>query len=242
MHDRPDLRDTHPNLKEFVPFLDGLNKESERGAVLISVSYLESQLKSIIAAYLCPGKAAKILLDDFNGPLGTFGARSHAAAALGLVTDQEYRELQMLGKIRNEFAHRHRTTFSDQSIIDRCRNLTFSAKDYDDVVVGARAQFTTAAVSLILNFTNRPHYVFPEAPGVRRLAVLAPTTPPPSLHPQSSGAKRRDTVPAAVGARNAARAVVVTPCERTAAGSAIAIGNTDGGGEENERSANLRAR
>ena len=164
MHDRPDLRDTHPNLKEFVPFLDGLNKESERGAVLISVSYLESQLKSIIAAYLCPGKAAKILLDDFNGPLGTFGARSHAAAALGLVTDQDYRELQMLGKIRNEFAHRHRTTFSDQSIIDRCRNLTFSAKDYDDVVVGARAQFTTAAVSLILNFTNRPHYVSQKRP------------------------------------------------------------------------------
>ena len=41
MHDRPHLLDTHQNLKEFVPFLDDLNKESERGAILISVSYLE---------------------------------------------------------------------------------------------------------------------------------------------------------------------------------------------------------
>ena len=30
--------DTDANLKEFAPFLDDLNKESERGAVLISVS------------------------------------------------------------------------------------------------------------------------------------------------------------------------------------------------------------
>ena len=59
MHDRTNLLDTHPNLKEFVPFLDDLNKESERGAVLISVSYLEGQLKSIIAAYLYPGKATE---------------------------------------------------------------------------------------------------------------------------------------------------------------------------------------
>ena len=62
------------------------------------------------------------------------------------------------------FAHDHRATFSDRSIIDRCRNLTFSAKDYGDVVADARAQFTTAAVSLILNFTNRPHYVSRKRP------------------------------------------------------------------------------
>ena len=75
--------------------------ESERGAVLISVSYLEGQLKSIIAAYPRSGKATEKLLDDFNGPLGTFGARSHAAAALELITDREYQELKRLGKIRN---------------------------------------------------------------------------------------------------------------------------------------------
>ena len=60
---------------------------------------------------------------------------------------------------RNQFAHNHRTSFSDQSIADRCRNLTFSAKDYGDVVLDAQGQLTTTAVALILNLTNRSHYV-----------------------------------------------------------------------------------
>ena len=56
MTDHRHLLDTHPNLKEFAPFLDDLNKESERGAVLISVSYLERQLKEIVSAFLWRGR------------------------------------------------------------------------------------------------------------------------------------------------------------------------------------------
>ena len=153
------LLDTHPNLKEFAPFLDDLNRESERGAVLISVSYLERQLKEIVSAFLCEGEASAHLLEGFNAPLGTLAARAAAAAALGLISGREYREVETIRKIRNQFAHDHRTRFSDQDIVDRCRNLAFSAKDYGDVVVDPRGQFTTAAVALILNLTNRSHYV-----------------------------------------------------------------------------------
>ena len=153
------LLDTHPHLKEFAPFLDDLNKESERGAVLISVSYLERQLKEIISAFLCEGDASSRLLDGFNAPLGTLAARAAAAAALGLISGREYRELETIRKIRNQFAHDHRTSFSDQGVVDRCRNLAFSAQDYGDVVVDSRSQFTTAAVALVLKLTNRSHYV-----------------------------------------------------------------------------------
>jgi mannitol operon repressor len=34
-----------------------------------------------------------------------------------------------------------------------------AAQDYDDVVVDARGRYTTAAVALIMNLTNRPAYV-----------------------------------------------------------------------------------
>ena len=159
MTDHGQLLDTHPSLKEFGPFLDDLNRESERGVVLISASYLERQLKEIISALLCEGDASTRLLEGFNAPLDTLGARAAAAAALGLISGQEYRELETIRKIRNEFAHDHRTSFADQDIADRCRNLTFSAKDYGDVVVGSRGQFTTAAVAFIMNLTNRSHYV-----------------------------------------------------------------------------------
>ena len=153
------LLDTHPNLKEFAPFLDDLNRESERGAVLISVSYLEGQLKEIVSAFLCEGDASGRLLEGFNAPLGTLAARTAAAAALGLISGREYGELETIRKIRNQFAHDHRTSFSDQGVVDRCRNLAFSAKDYGDVVVDSRGQFTTAAVALMLKLTNRSHYV-----------------------------------------------------------------------------------
>ena len=160
MYEYDRLVETHPHLKEFLPFLDSLNKESERGAVLISASYLEEQLKEIIAAFLCEIDASEKILDGgFYSPLGTFAARTAAAAALALISENEYRDLETIRKIRNNFAHNYRKTFLDQDIVDLCRNLKFSAPDSADVVVDTRSQFTTASVALIVRFVNRPHYV-----------------------------------------------------------------------------------
>ena len=78
---------------------------------------------------------------------------------MALISEKEYRDLETIRAIRNEFAHNHRTTFTDRKIIELCRHLNLSAQDYDDVVVDPRGQFTTAAVALIMNFVNRPHYV-----------------------------------------------------------------------------------
>ena len=159
MTERPPLTETLPHLKDFLPFLDDLNKETARGAVLVAAAYLERQLGEIVASFLVEGRPAKNLLEGFNAPLGTFSARSAAAEALGLISADEFEDLQRIRKVRNEFAHNHRATFSDPTIAGLCSALTHSAKDYGDIVVGARGQFTTAAVSLILKFTNRPHYV-----------------------------------------------------------------------------------
>ena len=156
---RRSLAEKHPHLAGFVPFLDDLNKESERGAVLIASAYIEDQLSQIIAAFLIESVCRKQLLEGFNAPLGTFSARATAAEALGLISEEEYCDLTSIRKIRNEFAHSHRATFSNVRVVQMCGNLKHSAKDYGGVVVDARAQFTTAAVALILQFTNRPQYV-----------------------------------------------------------------------------------
>ena len=153
------LPDSRSHRKEFAPFLDDLSGESERGAVLISVSYLEQQLKEIVSAFLCEGKASVRLFKGLNAPLGTFAARADAAAALGLISEREYRELETLRKIRNQFAHDHRASFSDQSIVDLCGNLSFSTKNVGRLVALPLGQFNTAALALILNLTNRAHYV-----------------------------------------------------------------------------------
>jgi hypothetical protein len=152
------FEETHPHLQEFKAFLDALNKESERGAALIAAAMIDDLLLRSIRSFLLDHTEADRLLDGFNAPLGTLSARALAAFALGLLSEEEYRECERLRKIRNEFAHNVHSTFADQNLRDLCANLEFSAKDYGDVRVSARGQYTTSATAIILGLTNRAHY------------------------------------------------------------------------------------
>jgi hypothetical protein len=156
---RSALLQTHPHLKDFMAFLDHLIQESERGQVLISATMLDDLLMKTIQAFLIRGRSADKLLDGFNAPLGTFLARIEATHSMGLISNEEHHDATVIRKIRNEFAHTLTASFDDQRIKDQCAALHSSAKDYGDVVVSARGQFTSAATALILKLTNRPHYV-----------------------------------------------------------------------------------
>ena len=152
------LEETHPHLREFNAFLQELNKESERGAALISAAMIEELLGRCLRSFLLDHGDVESLLNGFNAPLGSFSARTLAAFASGLLSETEYRDCQTIRRVRNEFAHNVHCSFGDQNIRDLCGNLTLCAKDYGDVVVGTRGKYTTAAVAVILNLTNRPHY------------------------------------------------------------------------------------
>ena len=160
--DRDNFLKENPHLKDFIPFLDIQNSESPRGKVLVACSFLEEQLKNVIEAYLIEDSDTELLLEGFNAPLGSLSSRIKAAHCLGLISDIEYADCNILRKIRNEFAHSHHASFEDNKCKDLCANLHLSAKDYGDVVVGALGQFTTASVALISNLVNRPHYVSQE--------------------------------------------------------------------------------
>src|SRR5215510_7076322 len=112
-----------PTLKEFRPFLDALNRESHRGAVLISCSYVDEQLRRIIRAFLVDIPEVDKLLEGYSAPLGSFSPRITAALSLGIISRTEHDDCNTLRKIRNEFAHSFTTTFSDQKIIDLSKNL-----------------------------------------------------------------------------------------------------------------------
>jgi len=150
---------SHPQLAEFWPFLDVLNGESPRGGVLVAASFIEGLLYRILDSFMLDGKAKLQVLDGFNAPAGTFSAKIALAVALGLISERERRECELVRKIRNKFAHNVHPTFDDEVIKALCNELTFRAMPYDGVDVNAKGSFTTAAVGLILNLTNRPHYV-----------------------------------------------------------------------------------
>lgn len=158
------LKKQHPNLEKFWPFIQTLNQESDRGRVLISTGFLEEQLKDILLAFFLEKPDARELVEGRFAPLGSFSARIATSYLLGLISEDEYYDLSLIRRIRNDFAHQIETTFETQSVVNRCRELRKKAPDYThhelgDVKVDASGQFQTAAVALILNLINRPHYV-----------------------------------------------------------------------------------
>jgi hypothetical protein len=157
--ERTPLEVSHPHLREFSRFLPELNRESDRGRVLISCSYLDELLHHILLAFLIERESSRCLVEGFNAPLGTLSTRTAAAYALGLLSEREFKECETLRRIRNRFAHSVHASFEMQEIRDLCRNLTMAADDYDGVIVDARGRYTTAAVALVLNLTNRAAYV-----------------------------------------------------------------------------------
>lgn len=154
-----EYRQKHPHLEKFWPYVDAINDESPRGKVLVAGGFLEEHLKEILLAFFadCPQSAA--LLDGGNTPLGTFGARITACYALGLITKNEHDDLQLVRRIRNDFAHDLRATFKRAAIANRCRELKHKAADDEDGPLPTESQFYTAAIALILNLLQRPYGV-----------------------------------------------------------------------------------
>lgn len=149
----------YPHLKEFTAFLMEMNQETDRGAALVAATLIEELLKRCLLAFMVDNKGAKGLFDGMNAPLHGFSSRIAAAYGLGLISNEEYEDCQIIRKVRNEFAHTLGTNYENKKIIGLCANLHGSAKPYGDGQVNTRGQFSTAAVALILNLTNRPHYI-----------------------------------------------------------------------------------
>ncbi|MCJ9700177.1 MltR family transcriptional regulator [Bradyrhizobium sp. SHOUNA76] len=148
-----------PNMQDYLPYLEELGKESPRGKVLISTGFMEQVLKEILCAFLIEGKVAEELLEGGSAPLGTFSARAKLAFTLGLISETEFQDLELIRKIRNEFAHNVKASFEDSEIRNRCKILEHRVRDHPDRPMRPEEQFTTAATGLLLDLVNRATYV-----------------------------------------------------------------------------------
>jgi DNA-binding MltR family transcriptional regulator len=86
--------------------LIGLAREQHGRILALSIaSFAEECLGRLIKAYLRDAKAVNDLLEGFNAPLGTFASRIKISYSLGLLTESQFADLELIRKIRNEFAH-----------------------------------------------------------------------------------------------------------------------------------------
>jgi DNA-binding MltR family transcriptional regulator len=107
----------------FETFLDEVRDESDRAAAILGGAVLDEILSQFIRSFLIDSPDAVQLLSD-SGPLGTFRARIDLAFALGLISKRIQRDLHLIRKIRNDFAHRpHGWTFGRPEIADRCNEI-----------------------------------------------------------------------------------------------------------------------
>lgn len=90
-------------------YFRSLFKESDRGAVLISATRLEEKLELLHRAHIAQKVAdpKKVLEELFRpyAPLSSFSAKIQLAFAYGLIEAEDYADLNVLRKIRNDAAH-----------------------------------------------------------------------------------------------------------------------------------------
>lgn len=104
---------------------DELKKESDRGCALVAAAYLENEINELLDRFFVKqGARARAALFDFNGPVGTFSSKIKMSAALGLIPEEIYSSLDIIRKMRNEFAHLHEPLdFESSNIKQRVQNL-----------------------------------------------------------------------------------------------------------------------
>jgi len=82
-----------------------LSKHDERGLVLSLAAFAEDTLGRLLLTHLVDCKQSKDLIEGFNAPLGTLATRMKAAYSIGLLTKEQYEDLEIARKVRNLFAH-----------------------------------------------------------------------------------------------------------------------------------------
>jgi DNA-binding MltR family transcriptional regulator len=103
-----------------------LVKESDRGLLLVSVSYLEEALEDLLrAVFSMKSVTAKSVIEPLFGPLGplaTFSAKTRIAYAFGVIRERDYLDLEVLRRLRNQFAHRIEAAGFDSPEVLRLAN------------------------------------------------------------------------------------------------------------------------
>jgi DNA-binding MltR family transcriptional regulator len=114
-------------------YFRSLFKESDRGAVLISATRLEEKLELLHRAYITQKVAdpKKVLEELFRpyAPLSSFSAKIQLAYAYGLIDADDYADLSIIRRIRNDAAHTSvEFSFEPQEVCQKIAHLKAPAR------------------------------------------------------------------------------------------------------------------
>jgi len=114
--------------KDIERILEELATETDRSVAIVGASVIDESLQSAIASILRPVADDKDMLERLYGMQGIFAsfeAKTLVAYSLRVIGPNSRRDLTLITKIRNQFAHdMNPLSFEDNHIKDRCRLLS----------------------------------------------------------------------------------------------------------------------
>lgn len=110
---------------EFRAFVAKYEKESDRAIVVLTAAKLDLLLQNILQKYLVPAATTTDEFFDHQGPASTFSNKIALSYRLGLIDRDFARSLNLVRRMRNEFAHElGGTDLEEGSHRDRVRSLS----------------------------------------------------------------------------------------------------------------------
>ncbi len=109
---------------EWRGFYEEFQSRSDRASAIVGAAFLDGHLGHLLRSFFIDDPQAAENLLGVERPLGAFGARIRLCYALGLVSEDEYHDLQVILNVRNVFANEMRgVSFEDAEIKALCRSL-----------------------------------------------------------------------------------------------------------------------
>ena len=108
---------------DFRKVMSLLSKESELGCAVVGAIALDVMLEQIIKNYMKLNSSIEKKLLGVGRPLESFGSRALCAHALGLISKEIHQALDLVGRVRNKFAHNFEKSFKDEDILGLCKEI-----------------------------------------------------------------------------------------------------------------------
>jgi len=122
--------------------LDELLKDYQRSLAIISLCRLDDAIERLLRASMIDDGTANELL---GGPLQSIKHKIDLAYALGLIPEIVKKDLTLINKIRNTFAHHEEaTSFAVSRIRVHCRDLSTAGTRGDDYLDSEEIAYRTA--------------------------------------------------------------------------------------------------
>lgn len=150
------------DLEYFSAFLKEFQDETDRGAALVGAALIDTRLERLLVSHLLDNSIGKEMVNGSNAPLGSFSSRIKMSYALGLITEVEFKECDLIRRIRNEFAHSiHGMDFQNQKLSALCKNLKANTPDGSRFNGNARQLFINSVIMVSMSLWYRPEYAVP---------------------------------------------------------------------------------